>query len=235
MSEQAAQMVDTYTSLSASYEQSRLTPYMQLIEGLERAIIAEEANNVSAKRILEIGCGTGRFSEYLAQLGYRVHALDIVPAMLDRARALRGHVPAVSWTNASAELLPFKDASFELVVALKVLPHVLDLASALADITRVLRDDGRAVLEFYNPFSLGSVSRRYDFFTRWLTPSQVKDWIERSGLRIVSRRGVRTVVPYGGLMEVPLIRGVLARLERRLSSSPLSKFASYYIVTVKVG
>jgi ubiquinone/menaquinone biosynthesis C-methylase UbiE len=229
----AAQVTDAYTKLSASYEETRLSPYMQLIEGLEQSIIAEQVDHIGACRVLEIGCGTGRFSGFLAQLGCQVHALDITPAMLEQAQKLRGHICNVAWTNASAEMLPFMNASFDLVVALKVLPHVVDLASALTDIARVLHHKGRAILEFYNPLSLGSLTRRYGFFTRWLSPSQVKNWIERSGQRILSCRGARVVIPFGSIMEVPVVHHFLARVECQLSHSRLCRLASYYIVIVE--
>ncbi len=198
-SDQAAAVVDAYTDLSETYERTRLSAYMQLVEEVERRITAEEARTIDANRILEISCGTGRFSEFLAHTDNRVYALDITPAMLHTAQQFQGHIGYVSWTNESAEALPFVDSSFDLVVALKVLPHVMDLAAALGDVARVLQDQGRAVLDFYNPCSLGSITGRYDLFIGWLAPRQVEDWIERCGLRVVRHQGVRTVTLCGGI------------------------------------
>ena len=62
-------VVDTYTKLGATYEQTRLSPYMQLVEQVERDVIAEQASKLGTCTALEIGCGTGRFSEFLARLG----------------------------------------------------------------------------------------------------------------------------------------------------------------------
>ena len=90
-----------------------------------------------------------------------------------------------------------------------------------------------AILEFYNPLSLGSLTRRYRVFTRWLTPAQVERLLGQAGLTVVERRGVRTVIPFGGLMNVPLLSSALGRIERVLGKSSLCRFASYYIVTAK--
>lgn len=231
--ENRAGVVDTYTRLSANYEQTRLTPYMQLVEEIERGIIAEQANRLGDCTALEVGCGTGRFSEFLVRLGCHVHALDVTPAMLEQARALRSGASAIKWIRASAENLPLVDASFDLVLALKVLPHVPNLPSAIGDVARVLRPEGTAILEFYNPLSLGSLTRRYKVFTQWLTPARVQRLLEQAGLTTIERRGVRTVIPFGGLMSVPLVSSILGRIERALSRSRLCNLASYYIVVAR--
>ncbi len=228
-----AEIVDTYTKLSTTYEQTRLTPYMQLVEEIERDVVAEQVRKLGACAALEIGCGTGRFSEFLARSGCRVYALDITPAMLKQAKTLRGDLSAITWIGASADKLPLPDDSCDLVLSLKVLPHVPDLASALDDIVRVLRPAGTAILEFYNPLSLGSLTRRYKVFTHWLSPARVEQLLERAGLTTTGRRGVRTVIPFGGAMNIPLLAPVLGWMERILSKSSLCRLASYYIVIAK--
>jgi len=232
--EAETEVIRSYTKFSITYERTRLTSYMQLIEEIEQGIIAEQISEFNPCRALEIGCGTGRFSEFLVRLGCEVYALDITPAMIEQARILRCGQGAITWINASGESLPFTESTFDLVIALKVFPHILDLASALADVRRVLQPRGRAILEFYNPISLGRLTRHYSFFTRWLSPNQVKDWIEQSDLEIVDYRGARIIIPFGRLMAVPVISNFLYKFEKRLSKSRFCRFASYYIVIVEL-
>jgi 2-polyprenyl-3-methyl-5-hydroxy-6-metoxy-1,4-benzoquinol methylase len=227
-------IVDEYTRLSTSYEQSRLTPYMRLVEGIERDVIGEQVGELDVCAALEIGCGTGRFSEYLTRLGCRVHAIDITPAMLKLARAQRGGLSQITWLGASAERLPFADTCFDLVLALKVLPHVPDLSVAIDNIVRVMKHHGMAILEFYNPLSLGSLSRRYSILTQWHSPSRVEQMLEQAGLTIIKCRGARTVIPFGYVMSIPLFSSILARIEWALSRSMLCKLASYYIVVARL-
>jgi ubiquinone/menaquinone biosynthesis C-methylase UbiE len=95
---------------------------------------------------LEIGSGTGYFSLNLVQLGVieRLTATDISPGMLARlagtADALG--IEGVTTVTTEAEVLPFEDESFDLVLGHAVLHHIPDLDKAFAEFRRVLRSGG---------------------------------------------------------------------------------------------
>jgi len=95
---------------------------------------------------LEIGSGTGYFSLNLVQLGVieRLTATDISPGMLER---LAGTAEALGLEDVTtvvteAEVLPFEDESFDLVLGHAVLHHIPDLDKAFAEFRRVLRPGG---------------------------------------------------------------------------------------------
>ena len=97
-------------------------------------------------RLLDVGCGTGRFAVLAAQrLGARVWGIDPSPGMLEQARARPG-ARAVGWRQARAEQLPFKDGWFDAVHTHLVLHLVDDRAAALAEMARVVGADGRAAI-----------------------------------------------------------------------------------------
>ncbi|HEX5928986.1 MAG TPA: class I SAM-dependent methyltransferase [Solirubrobacterales bacterium] len=95
---------------------------------------------------LEIGSGTGYFSLNLVQLGVieRLTATDISPGMLgqlgETAEALG--LSDVTTVVTEAEVLPFEDESFDLVLGHAVLHHIPDLDKAFAEFRRVLRPGG---------------------------------------------------------------------------------------------
>jgi ubiquinone/menaquinone biosynthesis C-methylase UbiE len=89
-------------------------------------------------RTLDLGCGTGR-NLPLMPAGVTVVGVD--PAWAPLARA-RGRAPGASLVAARAEALPFRAASFDTVVSGLVLCSVDDPARALAEVRRVLRQDG---------------------------------------------------------------------------------------------
>jgi SAM-dependent methyltransferase len=87
--------------------------------------------------VLDLGAGTGVASDALAATGAHVIAADVAYGMLRHNSESRP--PAV---GADAAHLPFRDGSFDHVVAAFVLNHVPDLVAALADVARVVRPRG---------------------------------------------------------------------------------------------
>src|SRR6058998_1295603 len=93
-------------------------------------------------RVLELGCGTGEFTRRVAPSGARVVALDLSGDLLAKARAkLDG---AARFVRGNAHVLPFADASFDVVYGCSILHH-LEVGVALREVRRVLRTGGRLV------------------------------------------------------------------------------------------
>ncbi|MGH2614373.1 MAG: class I SAM-dependent methyltransferase [Thermomicrobiales bacterium] len=94
-------------------------------------------------RILDVGCGTGNYAAALsAAIGCRMSGIDPSAQMLDRAR---GVAPWALLTRGTAELLPFSDASFDLVMSTDVIHHVRDRDAYFHEAVRVLRRGGHIV------------------------------------------------------------------------------------------
>lgn len=99
--------------------------------------------------VLEVGCGTGFFLLNLWQAGFarRLHATDISAGMVAQCVDNGARLGAcVRGQVADAEALPFRAASFDLVVGHAVLHHLPRVDVALAELTRVLRPGGRLLI-----------------------------------------------------------------------------------------
>lgn len=119
-------------------------------------------------RILDLGCGKGRFSRRLERAGARVVGLDISPAMLAEAGGLRRVL-------GSARRLPFADATFDAVVAVETFEHLGDVGPTIGEARRVLGPGGRLIVVDKNAGSFNALRP-------WLPGLAVK-WIdERRGL-----------------------------------------------------
>jgi SAM-dependent methyltransferase len=124
-----------------------------LLGPLFRGIAADVAATApDGGRLLEVGCGPGHLSILLARdHGFDVTALDLDPAMIERARenaaraaGERDHRP--SFVVGDVGALPFPYGSFDLVVSTLSMHHWDDPVAGLAEIGRVLRPAGRALL-----------------------------------------------------------------------------------------
>jgi SAM-dependent methyltransferase len=100
--------------------------------------------------VLDAGMGGGRLCVELDRRGWTVTGIDISPRMVELARA-RLSSARERLLEGSIERLPFADAVFDAAVATGVLEYVdHDLPGALAELARVLRPGGTAVISFPN-------------------------------------------------------------------------------------
>lgn len=115
------------------------------------AVVEMPLSNLAGKRVLEIGPGGGAHSCLFAQYGAQVTALDITPpraASTKRKLSLIGEGSGTAYQG-DAENLPFKNGSFDIVYSNGVLHHSVDTDRCVAEVNRVLKPGGRAVLMLY--------------------------------------------------------------------------------------
>ncbi len=118
-------------------------------EALAGRLIRPGAFDVrGCKRILDAGCGNGRYSRFLlrdADSDALITGFDLSPRMLRRARA-RLRSTRVSHAVADLTRLPYGDASFDAVVCGWVLEHLPDPRPGLRELARVLQPGGKLLL-----------------------------------------------------------------------------------------
>lgn len=108
------------------------------------------AGEVSGRRVLDAGCGSGPLSLALQERGAHVTGIDGSQAMIDIARRRLGD-EAPLHVGDLAEPLPFTDDSFDDVVASLVLHYLEDWDAPLAEFARVLRPRGRLLVSVNHP------------------------------------------------------------------------------------
>jgi 2-polyprenyl-3-methyl-5-hydroxy-6-metoxy-1,4-benzoquinol methylase len=110
---------------------------------LERAAAAG-AQAEQPPRVLDVGCGEGRFAAELVRAGMTVIGVDVAEEPLRRARARH---PGLDVRIVSADgPWPLEDASFNVVWAGETIEHVADTAGWLSEVRRVLRSGGSLLL-----------------------------------------------------------------------------------------
>jgi 2-polyprenyl-6-hydroxyphenyl methylase / 3-demethylubiquinone-9 3-methyltransferase len=155
-------------------------------------------------RILDIGCGGGILSEPLARLDADMLGAD--PAQENIAAAI-AHAQesgiAIDYRATTAEGLVAAGERFDVVLAMEVIEHVADVGAFVATCAGMVKPGGLMIAATLNrtvkSFALAIVGAEY--VLRWLprgthqwdkfvTPQELENAIERSGLRVTGERGV---------------------------------------------
>ena len=107
-------------------------------------------------RVLDIACGTGNVTIPLARRGARVTGLDMMPHLLEeaRARAAREGLP-IRFDEGFAETLPYPDGSFDVLVSMFGIMFSPLPATVVSEMARVLRPGGRLALANWTASGFG--------------------------------------------------------------------------------
>lgn len=136
--------------------------------------------------LLDVGCGTGRFSLLAAQrFRCAVVGIDPSPSMLAKAKAKCYN--EIRWLLGRAEAMPFPDGAFDTCLASQVIHHFQDKKQAFAEMYRVLRYGGRLGVRHSSHAQLQTILD-YRFF-----PSALRIDQERMPDVEAVRRLMRTV------------------------------------------
>jgi ubiquinone/menaquinone biosynthesis C-methylase UbiE len=125
----------------------------------------------TARSVLEVGCGTGHFTAWLAQQGLWAVGLDRAPAMLTEVHQRSPGLPLVL---ADAHCLPYRQGAVDLVAFVTTLEFLEEPVTALAEAARVARQG--ALLIVLNRWSPGGLSRRWGSQAHRPLLSQARDY-----------------------------------------------------------
>jgi len=122
-------------------------------ENIERPVIESLLGDLSNTSALDLGCGSGVYATRLAARGARVVGVDLSATMLGLARdRARGAALELLVADISRPL-PFSSAQFDLVLTATALHYVEDLKSAMREIARVMRSEGRLIASVLHPMN----------------------------------------------------------------------------------
>ena len=117
-----------YVGLSSkSYEKL----FYQLSKSLEK--------NKEEIKVIDLGCGTGSFTQRLTLLNAKIYGCDISPKSIARASKLH---PQINFSVQDIENLSFENNLFDVVVLSGVLHHFINLQKILTESKRILKPEG---------------------------------------------------------------------------------------------
>ncbi|KAF0178298.1 MAG: class I SAM-dependent methyltransferase [Hyphomonadaceae bacterium] len=163
----------------------------------------------SATRVLDVGCGEGRFCRMLRARGGEAVGIDPTGALIAQARRLD---PEGHYVEGVAESLPFADGAFDLVVSYLSLIDIPDVGAAIPEMARVLAPGGRLLVASLNGFNTAGLElgwvrdasgeRPYFAMDNYLQERAV--WTEWRGIRIINHHR-----PLGAYMQLFLGQGLV--------------------------
>lgn len=225
------------TDIAQEYDDKRFSQGGRLIDRREKEAVLDAIGPVEDKKILEIACGTGRFTAMLAERGADIVGLDISAEMLGEARTkadAAGVGQTIEFMRGDAGRLPFDDGEFDAVIAMRFF-HLADApAEYLAEIQRVSNGD-----VMFDTFKNTSTRSIYNWAlpmgSRLYSRSEVRSLIKGAGLELVGDSH-DFVLPYGFYRSLPnTLANAFRRVDTAIGESPIGDSiasVSYWHATV---
>ncbi|MCL7452568.1 MAG: class I SAM-dependent methyltransferase [Anaerolineae bacterium] len=184
-----------YDRIAAGYDRRFV---MGDTQGVAEALSAL-AQGLSARRILEAGCGTGRWLVALRPITRRVNGLDLSAGMLGRARQREDLRRLV---RGRASRLPFSTAQFDLVYCVNALHHFQSPRGFVHEARRLLRPGGALAVATMDPRLLRERWYVYEYFrgtyetdvARFPSWGTILDWMAGAGFERIQWQPVEQVV-----------------------------------------
>jgi ubiquinone/menaquinone biosynthesis C-methylase UbiE len=119
------------------------------IVALESRHLAPWLSDLSGLRVIDVGCGTGRWMKFAAERGARVFGADSTREMLREVARKSGAL-----VEADGRRLPFREACADVVLCTLTIGHMQPIAGALGELARIARPGGRVIVSDFHPEAL---------------------------------------------------------------------------------
>ena len=133
--------------IAGAYDDFYQTQAGKEIDAIEEKLLVEALQKVPKGKMLELGCGTGHWTQLFVNKGFDVIATDISDAML--CQAIEKNLDA-EVLKADAGDLPFKNESFDVVASVTMMEFVTSKEVVWNEIYRVLKPGGHLLLGCLN-------------------------------------------------------------------------------------
>jgi ArsR family transcriptional regulator len=139
------------------------------------------ASGMKKRTVVDLGCGPGLLLRHLAGAAGHVIGVDNSPRMLEATAKLLPEGPEVSLRIGDLEHLPLRDGEADAAIMSLVLHHLAAPQDGIAEMGRVVRPGGQAVLADF--LLHGNETLRTRYGDRWLgfSPDDLSLWLERAG------------------------------------------------------
>jgi ubiquinone/menaquinone biosynthesis C-methylase UbiE len=206
-------VADTYDDW---YETAKGAMYDHLEK---KAISKYLMRNFQGRKLLEVGCGTGHWSQFFSESGFEVTGIDISERMINVARSKS--IPNTSFQIANGHSLPFKDGVFDVTASIVTLEFVCDTELVLREMVRCTRrPGGRLLIGVLN--ALAPLNCKRQLYpespyskARLFSPMQLKELLESYGQTHIAAAGF--IPEQERLLPIAPVTDLMCRLLHRPS------------------
>ena len=197
---------DAYDVWHRAHDSGVDAPWYRMV----REQLARDPRLLQDASVLEIGCGGGGFSRWLASAGARrVIGADFAPAAIEKARQ-EPVPPNLEFEVQDIESMPYSSDRFDLVVSCETIEHVPHPSVAVRELARVTAPGGTVVLTCPNYMNLLGLHRLYrdrsgrpwteegQPINNFTTYPAVRLWLRRAGLSVQAADGDGYFLPVPG-------------------------------------
>ncbi len=147
------------TQIANTYDIYYQTELGKTVDNIEKEIILGLLNDISKERMLELGCGTGHWTEFFLNNNFEVTGIDISESMLNIAKLKNLNCEL---TIGNSENIPFKNSSFNMVSSITMLEFVENIDIVVQEIFRVLKTGGYLLIGCLNSESIIGINKDKD-------------------------------------------------------------------------
>ncbi len=191
-------MSSSHNDYQRSYYSSRSLPRMTIDQAQTPYVQRHVSEVVTAlgvepgAKILDLGCGLGKYTAALADIGYDVTGLDLTPALVDELSRLRPDIPVVLADAADPPTVLSR--AFDAVTGFFFLHHLDDLTPVMRGARTALREGGTAVFLEPNPV--------YVPYCLQITLTPGMTWRGEKGIFKMTRKRLATAAREAGFTDV---------------------------------
>jgi len=188
------------------------------------------------KNVYEAGCGTGRFTLYLAKKGIKVHAMDSSEKMISIAKkkAIKEGVNKnITFEIGDIENIKSNDNIYDGVLSIAVLRHFKNINKGISELSRIAKPKGVVVTDYLDKkyYSIYRIYRKlikdknekYFYPNYYRTLTEIRNIFQNNGLDLTSHKSIRKFPKY--LFYFKFLNSALNSIENNINMGP--------IVTVK--
>ncbi|GAB6879032.1 class I SAM-dependent methyltransferase [Halorubrum gandharaense] len=217
--------------VAEEYDDVRFTGGGALIDRREKEAVLSALGPIEeGHRVLEVACGTGRFTTMLADQGANIIGLDISREMLEQGRAKAadaGLSDTVEFLRGDASRLPFPDDHFDSVVAMRFFHLMEEPAPFITELQRVSSEQ-----VFFDTFNRRSLRALYTWLlpmgSRLYSEDQVVEMLRAADMSLAGEEH-DFVLPYGFYRKLP---GAVAKPFRALDELIGNTVPGDYVASV---